>query len=177
MGEKTIALIGYMATGKTTIGKKIAQKLQLKFMDTDVLIQNDQGKSINDIFKSQGEQAFRKMENALLKELLKQENILISTGGGIILNEENRRILKENTFLVTLTAKPESIYRRVQKNSERPLLNSKNTLEKIVQMMEKRGPFYTIGDLIIQTDQLEEEACVKKIISAYQNSFIEIEKK
>lgn len=172
MQKKNIALIGYMGTGKTTIGKKLAQKLGLKLVDTDALIEKRQKKSIAKIFETEGEAGFRKLEGDLLKELVVKENLLISTGGGIVLNENNRKILKDNTFLVTLSAKPESIYVRVKNDTTRPLLQDQNPYQKIVAMMKERQPFYEIGEIVIQTDELSLKSCVDQIIKAYQKNEI-----
>lgn len=109
MEKKNIALIGYMGTGKTTIGKRLARRLGLSFVDTDAYIEKQQGKSISRIFEQEGEPAFRRMEESVLAALAEEENLLISTGGGIVLSEQNRKLLKERTFLVTLTASPGAI--------------------------------------------------------------------
>lgn len=170
MPKKNIALIGYMGTGKTTIGKKLAKSLNLNMVDTDALIEEQQNRSIAQIFETDGEAGFRQLEGELLKVLVTKKDLLISTGGGIILDENNRQILKANTFLVSLTAKPESIYARVKDDTKRPLLQGGDPYHKIVTMMEERKPFYEIGDIIIPTDEGTLKSCVEAIIEAYQKS-------
>ncbi len=165
--KKNIALIGYMGTGKTTLGKKIARRLEMDFIDTDQCIEKRQGRTITEIFETEGEAVFRKMERDLLKELCEQENLLISTGGGIILDPINRKRLKEKTFLVTLTARPGSIYKRVKNSKKRPLLQTEDLFGKIVGMMKKRRPFYEIGHIIVKTDTMSEGKAVTGIIEAY----------
>lgn len=168
--KKNIALIGYMGTGKTTIGRRLAPKLGFSFVDTDAYIEKQQGKSISQIFEQHGESAFRRMEAAALVTLAGDENLVISTGGGIILSEQNRNLLKEQTFLVTLTASPGAIYSRVRGNKDRPLLQDADPYQKIVDMLEARKPYYEIGDIIIPTDELSEKICIERIVEAYQKS-------
>lgn len=168
--KKNIALIGYMGTGKTTIGRRLAPKLGFSFVDTDAYIERQQGKSISQIFEQQGESAFRRMEAAALETLAGDENLVISTGGGIVLSEQNRTLLKEQTFLVTLTASPGAIYSRVRGNKDRPLLQDADPYQKIVDMLEARKPYYEIGDIIIPTDELSEKICIERIVEAYQKS-------
>lgn len=170
MKKKNIALIGYMGTGKTTIGKRLARRLGLSFVDTDAYIEKQQGKSISRIFEQEGEPAFRRMEETVLETLAAEENLLISTGGGIVLSEQNRKLLKERTFLVTLTASPGAIYSRVRGNTDRPLLQEADPYQKIVDMLEARKPYYEIGDIIIPTDELSEKICIERIVEAYQKS-------
>ncbi len=170
MRKKNIALIGYMGTGKTTIGKRLARKLGLTFVDTDAYIEKQQGKKISQIFEEDGEPAFRRMEETALKALMENENLLISTGGGIVLSEQNRKVLKERTFLVTLTASPGAIYSRVRGNTDRPLLQEADPYQKIVDMLRARKPYYEIGDMMIPTDELSEKICIERIVEAYQKS-------
>ncbi|MDO4288252.1 MAG: shikimate kinase [Eubacterium sp.] len=166
--KKSIALIGFMGTGKTTLGKRLARKLGLEFVDTDQLIEMRQGKKISEIFADEGEAAFRQMERELLGELCARDNLLISTGGGIVLDARNRECLKNNTFLVTLTARPGSIYNRVKNGKNRPLLESDDLYKRIVTMMAKRKKFYAIGHLVVKTDTMSEGKTIAKITEAYE---------
>lgn len=166
--RKSLALIGFMGTGKTTLGRRLAKKLQLEFVDTDQCIEARQGKRIADIFAAEGEAAFRQMERELLEELCARENLLIATGGGIVLDQGNRDCLREHTFLVTLTAKPSAVYNRVKNNTSRPLLQGSDPYKKIVAMMAARKAFYDIGHIIIQTDTMSEGKAIAQITEAYK---------
>ena len=136
---KTI-LIGFMGTGKTSVGKLLSNKLNTKFIDMDNEIEKREQKTISNIFKDYGEDYFRQLESNLLKELLKEDNIVISTGGGIITKQENIELLKEEERVIFLDASAEKIQRNVSKEIDtRPLLKeSKNIYETINNLLEKR---------------------------------------
>jgi shikimate kinase len=118
-------LIGYMGSGKSTVGRKLAAKLGYHFMDTDTIIETIAGKSISEIFETEGEQGFRIMEHELLKEAIKNENIIVSTGGGMPCYHNNMEIMNNAGITVYIKMSPESLARRViQSKQKRPLLAS-----------------------------------------------------
>lgn len=166
--EKRIALIGFMATGKSTIGPLLAEALGYRFVDTDVLVEKNMNMKITDIFSEFGEDAFREAEHQALKEVLKEENIVLSTGGGIILFERNRRLLAEKAFVVSLSAKPETIFQRVKGDETRPLLNCEDPLERIRKMLSDRQQYYDCCDYKISTEDWTAVQCSQKIIEAYR---------
>ena len=122
MDRKNILLIGFMGTGKSTISRRLHKLLEMKEIDTDALIASREGMSISDIFATKGEEAFRNMETELLRELKNERNLIISCGGGMALRDENAEIMKEAGTVVWLTAKPETILKRVEHDESRPLL-------------------------------------------------------
>ena len=122
--QKNIILIGFMGTGKSTIGRKLSQTFGYPLIDTDQLIVEQQGRPIHVIFEENGEQSFRDMETKLLKSLIKHSGHIIATGGGIISRPENRQLLRELGYVVWLIAHPSEILKRTYRNANRPLLNN-----------------------------------------------------
>ncbi|RBW70582.1 shikimate kinase [Bacillus taeanensis] len=159
---KAIYLTGFMGAGKTTIGKALSQALSIKGIDTDQYIEKKYGETIASIFAEQGEEAFRKYETEVLYDL-PVENILITTGGGIILKEENRRFMKENGTVIYLHCDPEEILRRVADDESRPLLIGDKE-KQIKERLEARIAYYLEADHVIDTTALTVDQVVKKII-------------
>lgn len=169
--KSNIALIGYMATGKSTVGKRLAEKAGMTFVDTDELVEKRAGKSISEIFSEDGEDVFREIESAVLRDVLKNKNQVIATGGGIVIRKENRSLLAENAFVVTLTADVDIIAKRVSENEDRPLLQEKNALmDKIRRMTKERAPYYQIGDMTLDTGIFSPEICAGEIISRLEKN-------
>lgn len=136
-------LIGYMGCGKTTVGEYLAKQCKLPFLDTDQLIEEEQGCSISRIFSDQGEEAFRDIETACLRKLLEEQTEgVLSVGGGLPLREENRRLLRAMGTVVYLRAGAAAIYERLERDETRPLLQTDDRMGKIVQMLEIREPYY-----------------------------------
>ncbi|MDA7922111.1 shikimate kinase [Verrucomicrobiales bacterium] len=158
---RNLILIGFMGTGKTSVGMRVAKSLGFTFVDTDQLIVEKAGKPIPKIFEEDGEPVFRKIETDVLRESLTQENQVISTGGGIVTNEENRKMLKEAGYTIWLQAGPDTIYDRVSRNKNRPLLQTEDPKATILQMLADRNQSYCDSmDLAIKTDELTlEETC------------------
>ncbi len=141
---KNIILTGFMGTGKTTVGKLLAQKLRRDFVDTDHLIETRQGITIPEIFAAQGEAAFRQMEADIAKELGKRDGLVISTGGRLMLDPANVAALAANGRIFCLVATPEEILSRLERDKEnrRPLLDVPDPHEKIVKLLEERTKKY-----------------------------------
>lgn len=148
-----IALIGFMGTGKTSVGRLVAEALAFDFLDTDELIQTHTGRSITDIFARDGEPVFRELERQAVRELSTRKNTVISTGGGLPANADNLAALKQFCLVVCLWASPEKIWERVRHQSHRPLLHDPDPQEKIKDLLEARTPFYRAADVLINTDQ------------------------
>lgn len=162
-----IILIGFMGVGKTTIGKIIAKKLKLNFVDMDNYIEKREGKSISKIFEEYGEQHFRELESESLKDLIKIDNIVISTGGGIITTKENSDILKKEKIVIFLDANTQTILNNLYKEiDKRPLLsNSKNVENTISNLLNQRYEKYnSICDIKIDINEKNIEEVVSQIL-------------
>ena len=164
---KNIVLIGFMGSGKTEIGKRLADKLGYTFIDTDSIIENEMGKSIAEIFHEYGEEDFRGLETGVVKELSGIRGCVISTGGGIVINRENILRLKKDGVIIWLKASPETIYGRVKSEQHRPLLRVEDPLQEINKLLGLREPLYAEADITIETDGLDIEKIVGKIVDAY----------
>ncbi|MGM0508516.1 MAG: shikimate kinase [Fusobacteriota bacterium] len=140
--KSNIILTGYMGSGKTTIGKELSKRLDMKFIDTDELIVKKAGMSINKIFEKHGEQKFRDIETEVAKDMKNINNSIISTGGGIILKEENVKALKKAGEIFLLWASSETLYDRLKDKEDRPLLKVPDPEKKIKEMLEKRKDKY-----------------------------------
>lgn len=140
-----------MGTGKTTIGRVLAKSLGRNLIDVDSEIEKAQGMKITEIFASLGEDAFRAMETAMAERFSTLSNVVISTGGGIVLRRENVELLAKNGIVVNLTAEPEVLYARLSGSNDRPLLNVADPLAKIRELLDLRRSFYQNADIIIDT--------------------------
>jgi shikimate kinase len=147
-----LALIGFMGTGKTSVGRALAELLHFEFLDTDELIQSRTGRSITDIFSKEGEPAFRTMERDVVQELAVRDNLVISTGGGLPTNPENLNALKQHALVVCLWSSPEKIWERVRHQSHRPLLHDPDPQKKIRDLLAAREPFYKQADVLMNTE-------------------------
>ncbi|MBA7647470.1 Shikimate kinase 1 [subsurface metagenome] len=162
---KNIVLTGFMGVGKNAIGKRLAQELNLEFVDTDDIIVKEEGITISKIFKRFGEKYFRKLEKRVVKRIIQGENQVISTGGGVILDRENISNLKRNGVIVCLWASPEVIRERTEKEAHRPLLKNVNREKRIKELLDYRKPFYEkSADYIVDTSHLSVEKAVEKIL-------------
>jgi len=161
--SRCLVLIGFMGSGKSTIGRKLHDQLGYQLIDTDQLIEERQHKSIPQIFADEGEAFFRDLESALLRELAASPatNRIISTGGGIVLRDENRRLLQELGYVVWLRTPGSEILKRTSRNSNRPLLQTENPQAAIEAMLAEREPIYReTAHLEIDTGNLNiDEAC------------------
>ncbi len=164
---ENIILTGYMGCGKTTVGKHVAKRLGYTFVDTDEMIVEQQHRSINEIFADDGETAFRVMETELLKQMIdaKRDHMVIATGGGMPIREENRRLLAVLGRVVYLKASPETIYGRVKEDTARPLLQCENPMKRIEEMLAIREPLYEAGAaVIVDVDGLRQAETASEII-------------
>lgn len=137
-----IYLIGYMGTGKTTLGHSLSKRLGTRLIDMDARIEEEQSKTISEIFAKQGEEAFRNLETDLLRRLSKQTDLIVSCGGGVPLREENATLMKTTGTVIWLDATPQTIYDRIRKDTTRPLLKDHMTPDYITTMMTQRRPSY-----------------------------------
>ena len=144
MSRANIILTGFMGSGKTTVGKLLARYLKYSFIDTDHLIEERCGMSVQQIFKTQGEAAFRRLETEIAGELGAGKGMVVATGGGLMLHPENARALEATGSVFCLTARPEDILQRVTRSAQvvRPLLNSPDPLARIVDLIREREKSY-----------------------------------
>lgn len=152
--EKNIVLIGYMGTGKSSVGKYLAQRLGKQFVELDEEIIKRAGKSIPTIFAEDGETAFRKLEAEVVEEWSQGENLVISTGGGAVINPKNVENLRKKGVLIGLSARSEVILARIENDNNRPLLAVEDRLGKIQEMLEQRSPFYQLADYTVDGSEL-----------------------
>lgn len=150
----SIVLVGFMGTGKTAVAKMLADLIGKKYVSLDERIIKADGRPIKDIFSQEGEPYFRKIEKEIVKQVSREKGLVIDTGGGVVLDEENMEELRSSGVVVCLWAKPETIYERTSRYGHRPLLNVDNPMEKIKELLEYRRPFYEKADIHIDTDEL-----------------------
>lgn len=157
-----IVLTGFMGTGKSKIGKRLATELRMGYLDTDELIEEREKDSISAIFKKKGEEYFRHLETKVVKEVALLDNFVISTGGGVVLREGNIRALKKNALIICLFASPEVILKRTKGNENRPLLllEVNNQKKRIEELLALRKPFYEKADFSVDTSALDSEGVV-----------------
>lgn len=166
---ENIFLIGPMGAGKTTIGRLLAAELNIDFKDTDKEIEERTGADIAWIFDVEGEEGFRVRETQVLRELSAISPILLATGGGIILSEENRRLLAERGLVVYLKASLKQQIDRTGKDRKRPLLQTENPAKVLRSLMEVRGPLYqSVADIVVLTDQRNPKNMAREIAQQIQ---------
>ncbi len=162
---ENIFLVGPMGVGKSTIGKQLAAKTGLEFKDSDLEIQQRTGVDIPTIFEFEGEAGFRKREQAILDELTRQRGVVLSTGGGVVLDAANRQHLTARGVVIYLHCSPEQQFARTQKDRSRPLLQTENPLARLQELMAQRDPLYRqIADYIISTEKRNAAAVTKEIV-------------
>jgi shikimate kinase len=163
-----IALIGFMGTGKTVVGKLLAQKLVKDYIELDAEIEKEAGKSVVSIFREDGEARFREMETEMVGRAAGRQNAVIACGGGIVLNKENISRLKQEYVIVCLTASQEEIFKRTSEDSNtRPLLAVADRKKKIRELLELRRPLYEqAADITIDTSGIDAPGVVQKILIA-----------
>lgn len=161
---KNIILIGFMGTGKTAVGRELSRLLNMKLIDVDTEIEKSEKMTINEIFERFGEARFRDIETDMVKKVAQNKNVIISTGGGVVLRAENMESLKKNGIIVCLTASPEKIFERISNNSDRPLLRVEDPLKKIKELLTFREPFYKKAEIMIDTDDKNPLQIAEEII-------------
>ena len=146
-----LAIIGFMGTGKSCVGRVVADMLHFTFLDTDHVIEARAGKAISDIFAQDGEPAFRQWERRIVEELTRRDRTVIATGGGLPADAANLASLKTHSLVVCLWASPEAIWERVRGHNHRPLLNEPDPLAKIRELLAAREPYYRQADVLVNT--------------------------
>jgi len=165
-----IVLIGYRGSGKTTVGSKLAARLQMKFVDTDDLIEERYGSPISDIVKSKGWDHFRNLEKTIIEEISKGDHLVIAPGGGAVLDADNVEALKRNGFIVWLKADQQTLLKRMNQdpgtNARRPTLTGKGTLEELKEVTSLREPIYErASEIQVDASIIDVEAVVEDILT------------
>lgn len=169
--SKNIVLVGLSGSGKTTIGTLLTELLpDYKFIDTDKIIVKLERRSINDIFAIDGEGYFRDIETKVAKGVSTSENQVISTGGGIILRQENMDALRSNGVIFYLKTSSETLIKRLEGDSSRPLLKTDDVKAKLEIMLEIRGKLYEKADITVETDNLSAEETAKEIVRLFNEN-------
>ncbi|MCX5709171.1 MAG: shikimate kinase, partial [Candidatus Omnitrophica bacterium] len=149
-----IYLVGFMGTGKTSVGKELAKKTKRHFVDLDELIELREKRSIADIFSKSGEPYFRKTESKALKEVSCEKNFVVGCGGGIVLDKNNIKVMKKTGLVVCLKATPQVILKRVCGCAHRPLLNVADQKKRITHLLKLRAPYYAKANKVIDTSKI-----------------------
>jgi shikimate kinase len=160
---KNLILIGFMGTGKTTVGKVLAKRLGLRFVDMDDIIEEREGMKIPEIFEKKGEKYFRHSESKVARDIALQTGLVVAAGGGAVIDEENVKNLKSNGIMFCLFATPERIFHRTKGDTHRPLLNVSDPEEKISGLLAKRAQYYARADYRIDTSDLSANEVADKI--------------
>ncbi len=163
--KRSLVLIGFMGSGKTSVGIKLSYMLWMPVEDTDKLIERRENRSISEIFEREGEEYFRRRETALLEELTERKpGFIYSVGGGTPVRSENRELLKKLGQVVYLRVRPQTVYERLKGDKTRPLLCCEDPLQRIRELLESRGDAYeSCADLIIDVDELDIETIAGKV--------------
>jgi shikimate kinase len=164
---RNLALIGFMGTGKSSVGRLLAEQLHYGFLDTDELIESRAGKSVSAIFAEDGEPAFRQREKEIVAELASRNRSVIATGGGLGADERNLASLKEHALVVCLWASPDKIWERVRSQTHRPLLREADPLAKIRQLLAAREPFYKQADVLLNTELRSVKEVAQQVIHQF----------
>jgi len=163
-----IALIGFMGTGKTSVGRLVAEQLHFNYLDTDEMIQAATGKTIAEIFSTCGEPAFRALEEKTVAELAGKTQTVISAGGGLPVNPQNLAGLKTHALVVCLWASPTKIWERVRNQTHRPLLQDADPQKKICELLAVRAPFYKQADILLNTDSRSLREVAQQVIHQFR---------
>jgi shikimate kinase len=162
--NENIFFVGLMGAGKSTIGKLLAKKLKKTFYDTDHEIEKKLGVKVSVIFEFEGEEGFRKRETQMIDELTQKKNIILATGGGAVLSEVNRRLLKERGQVIYLNAKSHDLAKRLAQDKDRPLLKNGNVEDTLHRLYQERHPLYlSVASFVVFTGQQKTQTVINKI--------------
>ena len=165
---ENLFLVGFMGSGKSTVGQQLAAELGKDFHDCDRVLEERTGVDIPYIFEIEGEKGFRRREAAVLRELTRKRSIVLATGGGVIVDPENRKALASNGFVIYLHAPAELLYQRTSRDRSRPMLHAEDPRTRIDELLEAREPLYReVADFVIATGRRGSRRVVQEIIRAF----------
>ncbi|HEY9148915.1 MAG TPA: shikimate kinase AroK [Gammaproteobacteria bacterium] len=165
MTVNNVFLVGPMGAGKSTIGRQLSHVLKKSFRDSDHEIVAHTGASIPLIFEIEGEEGFRKRESAMIDELTAMEDLVLATGGGAVLSEHNRRVLKQRGVVIYLYASLEQLFERTRRDRNRPLLQTEDPKARLEALLSQRDPLYReVADMVVHTDDRSIKSVVKEIM-------------
>lgn len=166
MIPERIVLVGPMGAGKSTIGRLLAKELGYRFLDSDKVIEERCGANIPWIFDVEGEEGFRRRETAILQELSQESQVVVATGGGAVMREENRRCLAEGAFVIYLKTSLEQQYDRTRRDRNRPLLQRANPRAVLAALFAERDPIYReLADLVMHTDRKSPRLVARQLLN------------
>jgi shikimate kinase len=158
-----VVLTGFMASGKTAVGRRLARRLGYEFVDTDQVIEEKAGRPISDIFAREGEASFRRLERDTISALALAAPTVIATGGGTFIDADNRAALHRLGPVVCLVTSPEIILERVSRSDKRPLASGPDAQERLMKLYSSRLPFYRMADVMVETDGLTVDQAAARV--------------
>lgn len=164
--RKTIALVGLMGVGKSSIGRRLATALDLPFRDADTEVEAAAGRTITEIFETFGEESFRDGERRVIARLMDQGPHVLATGGGAFINDETRALIKERAVSIWLKADLELLARRIGRKDNRPLVRGKDPLEVLTALSAVRDPIYAQADIVVETGDTPHNEAVEAVLRA-----------
>jgi shikimate kinase len=164
---QNLALVGFMGSGKSAVGRLVADLLHFTYLDTDDVIEARAGKAISEIFEQDGELAFRDWERRIVAELPARRKTVISTGGGLPVDESNLNSLKTHSLVVCLWASSDRIWERVRHQSHRPLLNTADPVARIRALLAEREPYYRQADVLVNTEMRSVREVAQQVIHQF----------
>ncbi len=167
---RNLALVGFMGTGKTSVGRLASERLRFDFVDTDDAIEAKAGKPVSQIFAEDGEAAFRQYEADLVRSLESMENLVIATGGGLVANPGCFASLAAHSLIVCLWASPETIWQRVRHQCHRPLLQTADPELRIRQLLAERTPLYRQADVLLNTEWRSPRQMAQIVVNQFRSS-------
>ena len=167
MGQSNIFLVGMMGAGKTTVGRALAHRMKRPFVDTDRAVVERTGVPVGTVFEIEGEDGFRKRESALLREVCAAQGQVVATGGGIVLSEENRRVMRESGIVVYLRARLESLWERTRHDASRPLLATPDPRGRLAELLQQREPLYRdAAHVVVDSGSQSASTLVNRVLAA-----------
>jgi shikimate kinase len=167
MGQSNIFLVGMMGAGKTTVGRALAHRMKREFVDTDRVLIERTGVAVATVFEIEGEDGFRRRESAVLREVCAKEGLVVATGGGIVLDEENRQVMREAGTVVYLRARLESLWERTRHDSSRPLLATPDPKGRLAELLQQREPLYReVAHITVDSGPQSAATLVGRVIAA-----------